>query len=67
MNKETNHLAKIKAYLRHETDDIPVISIALDSFKGNWCPYYDKPLFCQEEAGCLKCEIYLSSLCELIP
>ena len=26
--------------------------------KGEWCQYVNRPLFCQEESGCLNCDVY---------
>lgn len=29
--------------------------------KGKWCPYR-RCLFCQEESGCLNCEVYYETM-----
>ena len=33
--------------------------------KGKWCEHSPTLLFCQEEAGCGSCEIYLASRCPI--
>lgn len=30
--------------------------------KGEFCPYTERPLLCQEEAGCLECQVYYDTM-----